>query len=159
MTDEIWKDIEGYEGRYMVSNYGRIKNCARNKYLTPSVDSYGYLRVWLGNKKDRKIHSIHRLVAVAFLPNPFNLPQVNHKDEDRSNPYVGNLEWCTAQYNTEYSQSVNYAFIIPTGKVLKGRNLCKLCKAYGLEQSSMSRVHTGQAAQHKGWRKYVPINV
>lgn len=97
MTDEIWKDIEGYEGRYMVSNYGRVKNCARNKYLACTIkSSTGYREVCLQHPKlGQRNELVHRLVALAFIPNERNLPFINHKEEDRSNPVASNLEWCT----------------------------------------------------------------
>ena len=83
MTDEIWKDIEGCGGVYMVSNMGRVKNCNRNKLLSGSLDKDGYHifeLCYLGNKKK---HKLHRLVASAFLPLCIGKTHVNHKDEDK----------------------------------------------------------------------------
>ena len=104
--NEIWKEIDGYP-YYYVSNIGRVKSVFRNKekILTPrEYKKFGYLFV---NLYDRsfKMHSIkiHRLVANAFIPNPDNLPQVNHKDENKANNHVSNLEWCTAKYNLTYN--------------------------------------------------------
>lgn len=111
---EIWKDIEGYEGLYQVSNLGRVKSLERYIYDTIGRKQYvkerilkqytvkGYKQVSLlfSNKHKRKM--VHRLVAEAFLPNPNNLPQVNHKDECKTNNYVENLEWCDASYNINY---------------------------------------------------------
>lgn len=94
---EIWKDIEGYEG-YQVSNFGRVKNIVTDIILTPYDTGFGYLSVRL-KKKNLKVH---RLVAKAFIPNPDNLPCVNHKSEIRSENYVDNLEWCDYQYNNNY---------------------------------------------------------
>lgn len=107
MVEEIWKDIEGYECKYQVSNLGRIKSLNYNrekqiKILKPHIDCGGYLRVGLRKEGKEKIYKMHRLVAQAFLPNPNNYPQINHKDEDKTNNCVSNLEWCTPKYNSNY---------------------------------------------------------
>lgn len=102
---EIWKDIEGYDGAYQISNFGRVYSNKRNKVLKPSKGEKGYLTVWLSNKGKGNHIKIHRLVAAAFIPNPDNLPQINHKDEDKTNNHVGNLEYCDNRYNTIYSIS------------------------------------------------------
>ena len=111
---EIWKDIEGYEGCYQVSNLGRVKSLDRNvkgnksnyirtgKILSPKTHRNGYLVVGLCTDRKIKMYYIHRLVAQAFLPNLDRLPQVNHKDENKTNNNVENLEWCSAEYNTNY---------------------------------------------------------
>lgn len=103
---EIWKDIKGYEGLYQVSNYGRVKSLnyrrtGKEQLMKPILNTNGYFCVWLYNKQN-KIYSIHRLVAEAFIPNPDNLPCVNHKDEDKTNNHVDNLEFCTYEYNQNY---------------------------------------------------------
>ena len=92
---EQWRDIEGFDGLYQVSNQGRVKSLkyGKEKILKGVKSCNGYLTVGLckDGKEVRKY--IHRLVAEAFLPNPQNLPQVNHKDEDKTNNCVENLEW------------------------------------------------------------------
>lgn len=103
---EIWKDIKGFEGKYQVSNYGRVKslNYARRGYpriLKPNTNR-AYPFVNLSKNDIGKSYNIHRLVAEAFLENPNGLPMVNHKDENRLNNHVDNLEWCTASYNVNY---------------------------------------------------------
>lgn len=118
---EIWKDISGYEGFYQVSNLGRVKSLERNvnikssskklfpvkeKILTPSKNTR-YCYVILRKNKMGHRHSVHRLVAETFIPNPFNLPEVNHKDENKRNNNVSNLEWCTPKYNANYGTSRN----------------------------------------------------
>ena len=105
---EIWKDIEGFEGRYQISNLGNVMslNYMANGYaalLTPKINNKGYAWVELFKDKKRKPMLIHRLVAQAFIENPNNHPFVNHKDENPQNNRVDNLEWCTHIYNVHYS--------------------------------------------------------
>lgn len=115
--EEIWRDIKEYEGLYQISNLGRVKSLERvskhtkgymvhykEKILTPTSEKNGYARVILTKNGTSKCthHSVHRLVAKAFLPNPKNLPEVNHIDEDKINNCVDNLEWCTHKYNSNY---------------------------------------------------------
>lgn len=100
---EQWKDVVGAEQFYEVSNYGNVRNKANGNALKPIVGTNGYPRVELayGLNKHR---SIHRLVAEAFVDNPFCFPCVNHKDENKSNNRADNLEWCTYQYNCRYGK-------------------------------------------------------
>lgn len=108
---EIWKDIEGYEGLYKISNLGKIMSFLdnpRNKQkgqhlLNPSILNNGYEHVTLyRSPTDRKKFLVHVLVAKTFLPNPNNYPCVNHKDEVKTNNCADNLEWCTYGYNNSY---------------------------------------------------------
>lgn len=87
---------------YLIYEDGRIWSNKTNKFLKPSCTIRGYKNIELFNDKGSKRFWIHRLVANAFLPNPDNLPQVNHKDENPLNNCVDNLEWCTAKYNMNY---------------------------------------------------------
>lgn len=104
---EIWVDIKDYEGLYQVSNLGRIK-CLRRKepiIMRPSADSNGYYRLKLTGRDGKfKSYKVHRLVAQAFIPNPHNLPQINHIDENPANNRMNNLEWCTNKYNCNYGK-------------------------------------------------------
>lgn len=109
--DEIFVDIEGYEGKYQVSNLGRIKslgneNTKKEKILKQIKDRGGYLCVNLCKNGKGNFCLVHRLVANAFIENPSNLPQVNHKDENKTNNIVDNLEWCDAKYNTNYGTAI-----------------------------------------------------
>ena len=110
--EEIWKPI-GYEG-YEVSNLGRVKSYKydkiNGKIMKPYKNTKGYLQIDLqldGRNRENRVHlAVHRLVAIAFIPNPDNLPQVNHKDEDKTNNCVDNLEWCTNDYNAHYGTHI-----------------------------------------------------
>ena len=108
---EEWRDIKGYEGLYQVSNLGRVKSLARkinNQYgkkerlMTQKIDKDGYKRVGLNKNGKQIYYGVHRLVAQAFISNPNNYPQINHKDENKSNNKVDNLEWCDGKYNQNY---------------------------------------------------------
>ena len=101
---ESWKDKKDYEGIYQVSNCGRVKSIkfGKERILKLTKDKDGYLIVNLYKNNKSKTFKVHRLVAEAFLPNPDNLPLINHKDEDKSNNIVSNLEWCDVKYNTNY---------------------------------------------------------
>lgn len=107
MTNEIWKDIDGYGGKYQVSNLGRVRSTyAGTKHriviLKPMAQKNGYLYVmlWQNNKKKHKL--IHRLVALSFIENPNNYSEVNHKDENKENNNMDNLEWCEHKTNINY---------------------------------------------------------
>ena len=105
---EIWKDIEGFEGLYQVSNLGRVKSLGNGltwkteRILKTVRTKDGYLKLVLSKNNVRKYFRVHRLVAQAFIPNPDNLPEVNHKNEDKTDNRVENLEWCTLDYNIRY---------------------------------------------------------
>lgn len=103
--NEIFKDIKNYEDLYEVSDTGLVRNKVSGKILKPGKDRKGYLRVRLYKDGEWKMYRIHRLVAEAFIPNPLNLPQVNHIDENKSNNNVDNLEYCDCQYNIDYSRA------------------------------------------------------
>ena len=101
---EIWKDIKGYEGKYQVSSEGRIWSIGRQKVLKPQTGRHGYKHVTLIAKNGKKVTElIHRLVALTFLPNEDNLPQVDHINEDKSDNRACNLRWVTAKENSIHS--------------------------------------------------------
>ena len=108
MEEEIWCTINGYEGQYQVSDQGRVRSLkfGKERIRKPIRNTQGYLQVDLWKNGDIKNWLVHRLVAQAFIPNPDNLPQVNHKDEDKENNSVQNLEWCDGKYNINYGTRI-----------------------------------------------------
>ena len=118
--EEIWRDIKDYEGLYQVSNLGRVRSLnyrhiGKVNIRKTSKTRSGYLIVCLYKDGKRKYFSVHRLVAETFIQNLLNLPEVNHKDEDKTNNFVGtpendykdgNLEWCDYTYNNKYGTRI-----------------------------------------------------
>lgn len=115
ISTEIWKDIEGYDGRYQVSDLGRVRSqdwrvpssegrtrVIKGRILKPQPDKYGYMRVNLYADTHMKAHQVHRLVASAFIPNPCHHEQVNHRNEQKTDNRADNLEWCDVKYNITY---------------------------------------------------------
>lgn len=107
--NEIWRNIDGFENLYQISNLGRVKslgngnsNNSKERILKPGNIGNGYLFVHLWKEGKRKKYLVHRLVASAFLENPNNLPQVNHINENKTDNSVKNLEWCSSEYNCNY---------------------------------------------------------
>lgn len=91
---EIWKDVYGFEERYMISSFGNLYSKLRKRVLKPALDKDGYRHITLYNKDFHKFFRMNRMVAINFISNPNNLPQVNHKDHTKNNDRVDNLEWC-----------------------------------------------------------------
>ena len=104
---EHWRDVVGYEGRYQVSDMGRVRSFLKNEngiILSQNLSNKGYFRACLyNNKGERKEVGVHRLVAIAHVPNPDNLPIINHKDRNPKLNYIENIEWCTYSYNSKYA--------------------------------------------------------
>lgn len=136
MSEEIWKDVVGFEGYYKVSNLGRVKSVDRyvnykkgyslkalkkGQLLSPKISNKGYLHLTLMKDGKNYYRSVHRIVAEAFIPNPKNLPFINHINENKVDDRVENLEWCTAKYNTEvyYKSRINVYQYDLEGKLIK----------------------------------------
>lgn len=150
---EIWKPIKGYEGLYEISNKGRVKSLARyykafgyrkirieEKIMSPVESPQGYYQIGLSKEGAKKHVQIHRLVAQAFIPNPQNLPFINHKDENKKNNCIDNLEWCTPEYNVNYGSGIARAEetrktkkIKRAEKIRKAKQLRKLAKKDEIE--------------------------
>ena len=178
---EIWKDIEGYEGLYQISNFGRIKSLERRvkgkkpgttqhikeKIRKFSYTTEGYAYVVLAKEGVNKTILVHRLVAKAFIPNPDNLPCVNHKDENKQNDFVENLEWCTYSYNNIYKNihrrrnldNVNRKVIqydLEMNEIKRWDSLTEPCSFYGIAAGNMIKCCKGERIHCAGfkWRYY-----
>lgn len=158
LSFEEFRDIKNYEN-YEVSNLGRIRR--NGKILKPSKTTTGYLRVNLYKNGIMKSAYIHRLVAQTFLPNPQNLPMINHKDEDKTNNSIDNLEWCTAEYNNSYGTRIKrvveknskpvlqYDF---SGKFIKEfSSVSDAAEEIGVSLGTLSGALTGQQKTSKGY--------
>ena len=155
-----WKEIPGYEGLYLVSSDGDIvalpkKSRKKGRLMRPFLRGPGYLKylcVHLTKDGIGKMFSVHRLVAMAFLPNPEGLPEVNHKDENPMNNRVENLEWCTRQYNIEYSK--NKAVLQMNGGEIVNRfdSITHASRETGINRRSINNVLTGWAAKAGGYQ-------
>ena len=154
---EEWKDIEGFEGRYMVSNKGRVKslnysNTGKEGIINAKDNGKGYLRVNLYKDGKRKWYRINRLVAITFLPNPSNLPEVNHKDKIRINNCVDNLEWCTTQYNVEYSKAKAIIGINKiSGLIVEFPSIMEASRQLGISQGHICDCLKGRRKSAKGF--------
>ena len=155
---EIWKDIVGYEGLYQISNYGNVRSLNYHRenrihILKQIVDYTGYLFVCLSKNKKRKQFKIHRLVADAFLDNPNNLPCINHKDENKENNNVSNLEWCNHKYNNVYGTRIKRV----SEKTTNGK-LSKPVLQYDLEGNFIAEYPSSHEVQRQFGYDYSSIS-
>ena len=154
------KDVQNYEGLYAVTSCGKVYSYRSKKFLKPRKNKSGYLQVCLYKGGERKEHLVHRLVAEAYLPNPEEFLQVNHKDENKENNALSNLEWCDQSYNSNYgSRNKRMAkslskpvFCEELNRTFDGARAaaCEL----GLDYSSINRCCTGKRKTCGGyhWR-------
>lgn len=99
------RDIKGFEGHYAITSCGKVWSYKSKKFLKPYITQSGYLTVNLSKNSKAKPYRIHRFVAETYLDNPDNLPYVNHKNENKTHNYLNNLEWCNAEYNSNYGSN------------------------------------------------------
>ena len=160
---EIFAPIKGYEGLYEISSYGRVKNVKRNSFVKPKLTKYGYYKVNLskpciiGEGHILKTFLIHRLVAMAFVPNPQSKEQVNHKNENKTDNYFMNLEWATAKENSNYgTRNIRMALkksvpvlCIETGQIF---NSVKSAAVFAnIKRSTLSACLTGKTKTAGGY--------
>lgn len=149
------KDIRGFEGLYAVTSCGRVWSYRRKKFLKPHTYSNGYLYVDLSKNGKHNLRRVHRLVAEAYIPNPDNLPQVNHKDEIKTHNWINNLEWCDAKYNVNYGTGID--------RSTKKRSMKIRCVETGEEFASMmdcmrkTGISQGNISMHLRGIKYKSI--
>lgn len=175
MSDYIeqWKDIAGYEGLYQVSNLGNVKSLARYKknrskmqevkehMMKPFVYNEGYARVQLSKDGKARSFCVHRLVALAFVPNTENKPHINHIDENKSNNRADNLEWCTATENNNYGTH-NMRISLTNGRrvqafdkdgnlVMEFHSISEATRQTKINQTSISYCLAGKYKQAGGY--------
>lgn len=154
------KDIKGYEGLYAITSCGKVWSYRSQKFLKPSIAGHGYCSVSLCNNGKQKTFKIHRLVAEAYISNPNDLLEINHKDECKEHNYINNLEWCDRSHNVNYGSRTNKAVKARFGHGLK--IYCKelnrifesqtaAAKELGLWQGNITKVCTGKAKTTGGY--------
>lgn len=171
-NDEIWRDVPGYEGMYMISTFGNICSVSRKnvyfdrkrkacvtrmvggKLVKKRIGKTGYISVSLHKDGKRKIFFVHRLVAMVFIDNPFNCKYVNHIDENKSNNHVENLEWIDFKQNVDYSQARIIARVSESGKIEKVYNSINDVREDGYQPSTIIHIlnKTRKLKTHKGKR-------
>ena len=146
-------DIPGYEGLYAATSCGRIISYRTKKFLSPRKINSGYLRVALYKNGKVKDFLVHRLIAATYLDNPENLSQVNHKDEDKSNNSVQNLEYCDAAYNSNYSNAKK-VICLETSKIFN--SITEAAKAVDIDPSNISNCLASRRKTAAGlhWKYY-----
>lgn len=172
--EEVWKPIAGYEDLYEVSSEGRVKSLVRfvnrkngrkqfvkEKIIIQHDNGKGYCRVRLAKNGKNKAYAVHRLVAFSFIPNPKQLREVNHIDEDKSNNTVENLEWCDRVYNMNYgtiksrSALANSTPIIQVdvdGKIIREWVSCaEAARQLGIHYQNIDQCVRGNIKQIKGY--------
>lgn len=176
---DVWKDVEGYEGLYQVSDMVKVRSLDRvvndnggkrfvkGRILKPVLVNNGYLVVALCNGRGQANKTVHRLVGKAFIPNPNNYKDINHKNGIKTDNRIENLEWCTRSQNMKHAYKTGLKHV-PKGeknhmakltekqviqikaRLLQGQRNVDLAKAYGVHRRTISRIKTG-----KNWRHVV----
>lgn len=173
-TEEIWKTYPEYSfieasnlGRVRTKDHYVIRKDGRKQFVKGHIlkqldNGHGYMRVQFGVGCKKVDRYVHRIIASAFIPNPDNLPQVNHKDNNRANNVVGNLEWCSRQYNETYKKNFGtsqtqlfgkqvFAVNLETGKVLRFKSQGGAARQLGISDGGVNRALKGQLRQAGGY--------
>lgn len=177
---EEWRPVVGYEGYYEVSNMGRVRSITidavyrrngleytrkrRGRILKQQNASNGYLQVHLSKDGEHKIYRVRRIVANAFIDNPDNLPEVNHKDENKKNNRVANLEWCTHSYNNSYGSAPSFGekngmarlTSVDVAEIRRRRKSGEILRTIA-EDYGISLHHVSNIARGVRW-KYEPVS-
>ena len=150
---EIWKDIPGLDGRYKVSNMGRIMCASNNRIRKPQKDKDGYCQLVLKKSGGYVYPKVHRLVAELFIENPDNLPVVNHKNEVKDDNRAENLEWCTVAYNNSYGSKVRMVARtnVETGSKEQFLSINDASRKTGIDRKSIYRWCKKQGGIGHGW--------
>lgn len=175
----VYREIKGYEGLYLVSDLGEVFMCGRKKKqrngsfidVQPKRLSQfsvcGYKKVKLRDMRGNvKMVSVHRIVAEAFIENPHDFPQVNHKNENKEDNRASNLEWCTPKYNSNYGTGAKRCAVLKMRPIIQMNEIGEVvdtwpgvkhaAKALGIQQSSISSCLTGKLKHAGGFRwKYL----
>lgn len=155
---EIFKDIPNYEGLYQVSNFGNVKSIRNNKILSPAKHKCGYIWVILCNNKVRKTFFVHRLVALTFIPNEKNKPQVNHKDSNKLNNILENLEWADNRENHTHSLIKKETSSIYTGVYFSNQKKKWLSKIYINGKSKHLGTHNCETKAYISYMNFLKQN-
>lgn len=156
--NEVWKPIQGFEN-YYITNYGRVWSTISNRWLKPQLNQRGnhkryYVSLGRNNKK-----LVHRLVAEAFLPNPYNLPEIDHKDTNGLNNHVNNLRWCSHNENmvnelTQENVKKNTGYFVEIEEITTGKKFYgyeEVAKIFGVSKETV-RKHVKNLVQHPKWK-------
>lgn len=149
----MWRTVKNYD-KYEVNTNGKIRNKRTKKILKPETcKKWGYLRVRLYiNENTAKHELVHRVVANTFLDNPNNLPEVNHKDQDKTNNCVNNLEWCTSQYNSRHSKGKPVIMYSPDKEIERNFNCIReASKEMNIDNTSITRCCKGKQKHAGGY--------
>lgn len=147
------RDIPGYEGYYAITSCGQVWSYHSQKFMALHSDKDGYLRVVLHKNGKAKCYGVHRLVALAYIPNPNGLPEINHKDEVKYHNWLDNLEWCDRKYNTIYGKrNKKPVYCVELDRVFESG--IDACKELGINGSQLSKVCRGERQTCGGyhWR-------
>ena len=167
--EEVWRPVVGYEGLYEVSSWGRVRNCLTGLVLRPGKNRVGYMIVVLWKEGVPKTCSVHRLIGMAFPDmvdwtedakgRPFEELEINHKDQNKENNCVENLEWCNRKYNQTYSLAKTVYQCTMDDQLVNVWPSTAECGRHGFYQAAISACCRGKLKKHKGFKwSYLPPN-
>ena len=161
-----WREVKGYEGLYLVTDTGKVFSTSKNvtngrgeyirngRFLSPSLrgkDGIMYQFVKLSKNGQTKSHSVHRIVAEAFIENPNGFNVINHKDRNTLNNNCDNLEWCNQQYNNEYSHNKRISQFLDGEKIAEYKSISYASKMTQISRTAINNVLTGWSKTAGGY--------